>query len=114
VVNVLPCHGSDRGSSPRTRSKTQIFDKYGGSLEIGAMFGNIKDTWETTQDYVVKCWRSKTMRFSLLLMVFGCVQMAVPSFQKYISPAMYGTLVMIIGMVVGILRMITTMPIADK
>lgn len=78
------------------------------------MFDNLKDTGKTVGSYVVKCWRSKTMRFSLLLMIFGCVQVAVPSFQSYISPAMYGMLVMIIGIVVGILRMITTMPITDK
>lgn len=78
------------------------------------MFDNIRDTWDTTQTYVVKCWRSKTMRFSLLLMVFGTLQCAFPNFQKLFSPTMYGMLVMVIGMIVGILRMITTMPIADK
>ena len=78
------------------------------------MFDNIKDTWETTETYVVKCWKSRTMRFSLLLMVFGTLQCAFPNFQKYFSPAMYGTMVMIIGMIVGILRMSTTMPISDK
>lgn len=78
------------------------------------MFENIKDTLETTKTYVVKCWKSKTMRFSLLLMVAGCVQSGIPYLQGLIPPHVFGFVVMFIGMIVGILRMITTMPIANK
>jgi hypothetical protein len=78
------------------------------------MFDNIKDTVVTFKAKAIQCWRSRTMRFSMLLMIAGVVQSALPNFAKLVSPTVFGITVMVIGMIVGMLRIITTMPLSEK
>ena len=78
------------------------------------MFATVKETLRISWDWTKKAWASKTVRFSLLLMLLGAIQSAVPFLQHLFSPTTYGIFVMVIGMIVGFLRLITTMPLADK
>lgn len=78
------------------------------------MFDSIKETIQISLQWAKQAWKSKTMRFSLMLMLAGCAQAGVPYFQTLMSPSVFGFVVMVVGMIVGFLRLITTMPLADK
>ena len=55
--------------------------------------------------------KSRTMWFSLLLVVFGALEAGFPYLQNIIDPQYYGVLLVAIGVVVAILRFITTGPL---
>ena len=57
---------------------------------------------------------SKTMWFSLALVVLGVVYDNFSYVQNIIDERLYGVLLIIIGIVVAVLRFITTMPLEDK
>jgi len=54
---------------------------------------------------------SKTMWFSLLLVIFGAIEAGFPYLQTIIDPQYYGILLVGIGVIVAILRFITTGPV---
>jgi len=54
---------------------------------------------------------SKTMWFSLALVVFGALEAGFPYLQSVIDPQYYGVILVAIGIIVAILRFITTGPI---
>lgn len=54
---------------------------------------------------------SKTMWFSLLLVIFGAIEAGFPYLQSIIDEKYYGLLLVGIGVIVAILRFITTGPI---
>lgn len=58
--------------------------------------------------------RSKTMLFAILLSVLGVVQASMDVFTPYLTPQASGIITMIIGVVVAILRVVTTQPLSDK
>jgi hypothetical protein len=58
--------------------------------------------------------RSKTMWFSLALVIFGAFEMYFPYLQENIQPEYYGPIFMAIGVIVGILRFVTTLPLEEK
>ena len=51
------------------------------------------------------------MIFSLLLVVFGAIEAGFPYLQNIIDPQYYGILLVSIGVIVAILRFITTGPV---
>jgi len=55
-------------------------------------------------------WKSRTMWFSLGLMVFGAVYDNFSYVQNIINPSYYGILLIVIGVVVAILRFLTSQP----
>ena len=55
--------------------------------------------------------QSKTMWFSLALVIFGALEAGFPYLQSVIDPRYYGVILVAIGIVVAILRFITTGPI---
>ena len=57
---------------------------------------------------------SKTMRFSLALVVLGVVYDNFSYVENIINPRLYGVLLISIGIVVAVLRFVTTMPLEDK
>lgn len=61
-----------------------------------------------------KLWRSKTIRFSLLLAVLGVIEMNLNFLAQYMSAGAFGWVTIAIGAVVAILRVITTLPIDEK
>ena len=59
----------------------------------------------------MKAHRSKTMWFSLALVVFGALFDNFTYLQSVIDPQYYGALLVAIGIIVAVLRFITTKPI---
>ena len=55
--------------------------------------------------------QSKTMWFSLALVIFGALEAGFPYLQSVIDPRYYGVILVAIGIVVAILRFITTGPV---
>ena len=62
----------------------------------------------------MKAHKSKTMWFSLLLVILGALMDNISYLQNIIDPKYYGILLVAIGIIVAILRFITTQPIEDK
>lgn len=59
----------------------------------------------------MKARKSKTMWFAFALVVFGAVEAGFPYLQNIIDPAYYGSILMAIGVIVAVLRFVTTGPI---
>ena len=57
---------------------------------------------------------SKTMWFSLALMVLGVVYDNFSYVQNIIDPRLYGIVLIGIGVVVAVLRFVTTLPLDEK
>jgi len=58
--------------------------------------------------------KSKTMWFALLLVVLGFVADNFSYVQNIIDPEYYGVSYIAIGVVVAVLRFVTTKPLEDK
>ena len=54
---------------------------------------------------------SKTMWFSFALVVFGALEAGFPYLQNIIDPQYYGVILVTIGVIVAVLRFLTTGPI---
>jgi len=59
----------------------------------------------------MKCYKSKTMWFSLALVVFGALLDYLPALQSIIDPKYYGLIFAVVGIITAILRYITKEPI---
>ena len=57
---------------------------------------------------------SRTMWFSLALVILGVVYDNFSYVQNLIDPRLYGVLLIAIGVIVAILRFITTAPMEDR
>jgi len=64
--------------------------------------------------WIARIIRSKTMLFSIALSVLGAVQASMDVFDKYLTPQAMGFVTLAIGVMVAILRVITTQPLSDK
>jgi len=62
----------------------------------------------------MKAHKSKTMWFSLLLVIFGALFDNFSYVQNSIDPKYYGFIFIGIGVIVAILRFITTQPLGEK
>ncbi len=62
----------------------------------------------------MKCYQSKTMWFSVALVVFGALLDYLPALQSIIDPKYYGLIFAAVGVTVAILRYVTTQPINHK
>jgi hypothetical protein len=58
--------------------------------------------------------RSKTMWFSLAMIIFGAVEMYFPYLKDNIKPEYYGPIFMVIGVTCAVLRFYTTLPLDEK
>jgi hypothetical protein len=58
--------------------------------------------------------KSKTMWFALLLVILGFVADNFTYIQNIIDPKYYGVSYIAIGIMVAILRFVTTQPLGDK
>jgi hypothetical protein len=58
--------------------------------------------------------RSKTMYLSLALVVLGVVQANMGLFSAYLTPEHYGWFTAGVGLAVGVLRWVTSLPLQDK
>ena len=55
--------------------------------------------------------KSRTMWFSFALVVFGALEAGFPYLQSIIDPQYYGIILVSIGVIVAILRFLTTGPV---
>lgn len=62
----------------------------------------------------MKMHRSKTMWFSLGLVVFGALYDNFNYIQGLIDPNLYGVCLIFIGIIVAVLRFLTTQPLDEK
>lgn len=62
----------------------------------------------------MKVRKSKTMWFAFALVVFGAIEAGFPYLQNIIDSKYYGVLLVAIGIVVAVLRFLTTQPISEK
>jgi hypothetical protein len=58
--------------------------------------------------------KSRTLWFSLLLVIVGAISDNLPALQAFISPEVYAYSLMTIGVICAILRFVTTQPIGEK
>jgi hypothetical protein len=58
--------------------------------------------------------RSKTMWFSLLMVVLGSVYDNFSYLQDVIDPKYYGSIFILIGVICAVLRFMTTLPLDKK
>lgn len=55
----------------------------------------------------------RTLIFAALLAAFGAAQVALPAVHELIAPAVYGWATLAISVVVAVLRILTTTPVAE-
>jgi hypothetical protein len=55
--------------------------------------------------------RSKTLWFSLAVVVFGALMDNLQYLQNVIDPQYYGSIMIFVGIIVAVLRFITTQPV---
>ena len=55
--------------------------------------------------------KSRTMWFSFALVVFGAIEAGFPYLQSVIDPQYYGVILVTIGVIVAVLRFLTTGPV---
>lgn len=58
--------------------------------------------------------KSKTLWFALALAVFGVVEMQIKVFASYMSPEAFGVFNIVVGLIVAVLRVFTTLPLSEK
>lgn len=58
--------------------------------------------------------KSKTMWFAFALTVLGALFELFPYLQSFLDPRFYGVSLVVIGIVVAILRFLTTQPMSSK
>ena len=58
--------------------------------------------------------KSKTLLFALALAIFGVIEMQIKMFSDYMSPEAFGIFNIVIGVIVAVLRVITTVPLSEK
>jgi hypothetical protein len=58
--------------------------------------------------------KSRTMWFSFLLVIFGALFDNLPTLQAFIDPKFYSITLVVIGVIVAVLRFLTTGPLNDK
>jgi len=58
--------------------------------------------------------KSKTLWFAFALAIFGVLEMNIKVFQTYLSPDFFGFFTIIVSVIVALLRVITTLPLAEK
>jgi hypothetical protein len=55
----------------------------------------------------MKCYKSKTMWFSVVLVIFGALLDNLPYLQSIIDPKYYGIIFTVVGVIVALLRYVT-------
>ena len=68
----------------------------------------------THQRSMFGAMRSRTMWFSLALVILGVVYDNFSYVENIIDPKLYGVLLIAIGIIVAVLRFITTLPVDER
>lgn len=59
-------------------------------------------------------FKSKTIWFSILLALFGSIQVLLPNYLGVLSPSVYGLVTISVSICVALLRAVTTTSLSDK
>lgn len=59
-------------------------------------------------------FKSKTMWFAISLSILGAVEASLNLFADILTPTTYGIITMVVGVIVGVLRIVTTTPLGEK
>lgn len=66
-------------------------------------------------NFIKNCVSSRTMLFALLLAVFGVLEANMQLLSAFIPQHLYGAAVTLVGVIVAVLRVVTTSPLGgDK
>lgn len=65
-------------------------------------------------DKLIGALRSKMMWLSLALVVLGVLQAHIGLLQQFFTPEQYGWFTAAVGLAVGVLRWVTTLPLEQK
>lgn len=63
---------------------------------------------------MLKALKSRTIQFALLLATFGAIEANMGLLQNVLTPDLFGYFSIVIGVIVAILRVITTTALSDK
>lgn len=69
---------------------------------------------DTIKKWYSRVVRSKTMWLAIILAVLGVIQASMDVFTPYVSAQSMGGLTLIVGILVAVLRAITTNSLEDK
>ena len=58
--------------------------------------------------------KSKTILFALALAVLGVVEMQAKLFAAYMTPEAFGIFNIVVGVIVAVLRVLTSVPLSEK
>jgi hypothetical protein len=61
-----------------------------------------------------QAFKSKTMWFALALAILGVIEMQARVFEPYMTAEMFGLFNILIGVIVAVLRVVTTVPLDQK
>ena len=84
------------------------------AMEVGPALDLLKALGFNIKDTLIKWAKSRTMWFATMLTVFGAVQTYLPSFSVLIPAHWYGPIFGGIGIIVAVLRYVTTQPLSEK
>lgn len=63
---------------------------------------------------VLQLAKSKTIWFALALAILGVIEIQAKLFAPYMSPEAFGIFNITLGIIVAVLRVLTTMPLSEK
>ena len=63
---------------------------------------------------LVQFIKSRTILFATALAVLGVVEANVGVFQQYMTPQTFGVFSVAVGVIVAVLRVLTTVPLSEK
>lgn len=58
--------------------------------------------------------KSKTMMLALALAVLGVIEIQAQLFAPYMTPEVFGVFNIVLGIIVAVLRVLTTVPLSEK
>ena len=64
--------------------------------------------------WLTRIAKSKTLLFSVLLSVLGVLQASMDVFTNYLTPQAMGFVTLGVGVIVAVLRVLTTQSVQDK
>lgn len=65
-------------------------------------------------DYIKGIFKSRTMLFSALLMIFGAIADNSDKIQGLLDAHTYNIIMLLVGVIIAILRFLTTLPLNQK
>jgi hypothetical protein len=65
-------------------------------------------------NWLITVAKSKTLLFAFALAIFGVIELQIKLFATYMPPEVFGFFSITVGVVVAVLRVLTTIPLSEK